>query len=175
MKYRQAALSDGLLLIAHVSSARVRYSLSIRTDGSSWQVLHMAHWLVLLFALIGSLGKSESVTSAVKETRASKVSSMPITSGKSSLMAVLFQLVFASQILFVVILSATKLSTTFLIREIFTKDATRWWFRVIVLTALAQAFVGSLLLSIECSPSHKLDGQGNEHCPGRVRPCRFPT
>lgn len=58
----------------------------------------------------------------------------------------------------------------FLIREIFTKVATRWWFRVLVLVALAQAVVGSLIVSVECSPAGILEGKDNETCPGNVRP-----
>lgn len=66
------------------------------------------------------------------------------------------QLVFTSRILFVLILGATKLSTMFLIREIFTKEATKWWFRVLVIVAAAQIVVGSLLISVQCAPSQTL-------------------
>lgn len=58
----------------------------------------------------------------------------------------------------------------FLIREIFTKDATKWWFRVLVVMAVAQALVGSLLISVNCSPVRILDGKDNDKCPGNV--CR---
>lgn len=86
------------------------------------------------------------------------------------LIAFFLQLVFASRILFVIILGSTKLSTMFLIREIFTKVATRWWFRVLVVVALAQAVVGSLIVSVECSPAGILEGKDNRTCPGNVRP-----
>jgi hypothetical protein len=56
----------------------------------------------------------------------------------------------------------------FLIREIFTRDATKWWFRAIVITTLAQAFAGSLLISVECPPSRILHGKLNDQCAGNV-------
>jgi hypothetical protein len=57
----------------------------------------------------------------------------------------------------------------FLIREIFTKEATKWWFRVLVVVAVSQALVGSLLISVQCSPSRILEGKENSQCPGNVR------
>lgn len=81
MKYRQAALSDGLLLIAHVSSARAQCRWRIYIDGSSPQILYVSHWLVLLFALINCLGKSEAITDALTKAKAAKVS--PYISPKS--------------------------------------------------------------------------------------------
>ena len=77
---------------------------------------------------MNSLGKSENATSALQENRAAKVSGLhPIEQAVLlSLITMSSQLVFASRILFVVNLGATKLSTIFLIREIFTRDATKW-------------------------------------------------
>lgn len=57
----------------------------------------------------------------------------------------------------------------FLIREIFTRDATKWWFRAIVGAATVQAAFGALLLSIECSPARTLDAKNNDQCSGNVR------
>jgi hypothetical protein len=68
----------------------------------------------------------------------------------------------------VVVLSTTQVSTMFLIREIFTKEATKWWFRVIVLMVVAQAIIGSLLISVGCSPAHILGGKDNDKCLGNV-------
>ncbi len=85
----------------------------------------------------------------------------------------LLQLVFASRILFVVILGTSKISTISLIQEIFTKDATKWWFRVIAMLAVAQVVAGSLLISVGCSPAQTLEGKDNSKCPGEVR-CRPP-
>lgn len=58
----------------------------------------------------------------------------------------------------------------FLIREIFTRDATKWWFRAIVMAAVAQALAGSLLISVKCSPARVLQGKDGDQCPGNVRP-----
>lgn len=127
MKWRQAALSDALLLGAHL--------------------LYIAYWVVLLLSLISSLGKSEEITSDDQESKAAK-------------------LVFASRIVFVVLLAITKLSTLSLIREIFTKNATKWWFRVLVIVSLIQGMAGSLLISVHCSPASALIGKGNHQCPG---------
>ncbi|KAF7511449.1 hypothetical protein GJ744_004638 [Endocarpon pusillum] len=110
-------------------------------------LLYIGYWLVLLFSLISALGKSENITSTLQESKAAK-------------------LVFASRILLVIILGATKVSTMFLIREIFTRDATKWWFRAIVGAATVQAAFGALLLSIECSPARILDAKNNDHCSG---------
>lgn len=129
MKWRQLGFGDALLLMGHL--------------------LYMGYWMVLLFALIKSLGKSEKVTSELQESNAGK-------------------LVFASRILFVTILSTTKLSTLFLIQEIFTRHAIKWWFRILVLTASAQALFGSLLLSAGCSSTHILEGKDNNSCPGNA-------
>ena len=57
----------------------------------------------------------------------------------------------------------------FLIREIFTRDATKWWFRAIVGAAIVQAAFGALLLSVKCSPARTLDGTHNDQCSGNVR------
>ena len=57
----------------------------------------------------------------------------------------------------------------YLVQEIFTREATKWWFRAILIMAAAQAVVGSLLIAIDCSPSSMLDGADNKMCPGNVR------
>lgn len=79
------------------------------------------------------------------------------------------QLVFGSRLLLVVILSITKISTISLIREIFTRSATKWWFRVIAAAAIVQALAGCLIISVNCSPTATLDGAANDRCPGNVR------
>jgi hypothetical protein len=79
------------------------------------------------------------------------------------------QLVFASRVLFVVVLSTSKVSTISLIQEIFTKDATKWWFRVIAVLSVTQAVAGSLMISVDCSPAETLEGKDHSTCPGNVR------
>jgi len=58
----------------------------------------------------------------------------------------------------------------FLIREIFTRDATKWWFRAIVIAISVQAVAGSLVISVECPRAHILYGKFNDQCVGNV--CR---
>lgn len=69
---------------------------------------------------------------------------------------------------FVFVLSLTKVSGLVLVQEIFTREATKWWFRVILIAAAAQAFIGSLLIAVKCSPKTLLSGPENDKCPGDV-------
>jgi hypothetical protein len=79
------------------------------------------------------------------------------------------QLVFASRVVFVVTADLGKLSTILLVQEIFTKDATKLWLQVLIALTVCQALVGSLVISVNCSPSQTLEGKGNTGCPGSVR------
>lgn len=74
MKWRQKASSDALLLTGHVSCFLRNGERVIHAERSCQQLLYFGYWMVLLFALINSLGKSDSVTSALQESHAAQVS-----------------------------------------------------------------------------------------------------
>lgn len=74
-----------------------------------------------------------------------------------------------------VILSLVQFSTISLIQEVLTKDATKWWFRVIVGMIIAKAILAALIISVNCSPAGTLAGKDNINCSNNVCRASFPT
>src|SRR5436190_706466 len=79
------------------------------------------------------------------------------------------QLLFSSRILLVLLVNLAKIATMFLIQEIFTRGSMKWWSRALIVLAVCESFVGSLLISAGCSPGRVLLSGGQSHCSGIVR------
>ena len=60
------------------------------------------------------------------------------------------------------------MSTILLIQEIFWMDVVKLWTGVVVAIVAIQALVGSLVISVACSPSQALQGRDHTDCSGSV-------
>jgi hypothetical protein len=75
----------------------------------------------------------------------------------------------------VLLINLAKLATMFLVQEIFTKGSTKWWLRALIVLAICESFIGSLLISVGCSPGRILLAGDEAHCPGLVRSMQPPS
>ncbi|KAI1925908.1 hypothetical protein LOZ65_002720 [Ophidiomyces ophidiicola] len=114
IKRRHYGLEDTVLLISHI--------------------LYLAYWIVLLVAILSSLGKSGEISSRVDIAKVSR-------------------LIFASRIVLTLVLCTVKLSSVLLIYNIFIKsvDPSCVSLYVIIGFIAAQGVVGPITISAGCS------------------------
>ncbi|KAI2006513.1 hypothetical protein LOZ50_003075 [Ophidiomyces ophidiicola] len=114
IKRRHYGLEDTVLLISHI--------------------LYLAYWIVLLVAILSSLGKSGEISSRVNIAKVSR-------------------LIFASRIVLTLVLCTVKLSSVLLIYNIFIKsvDPSCVSLYVIIGFIAAQGVVGPITISAGCS------------------------
>jgi hypothetical protein len=79
MKWRQPGWSDATLLASHVSDIGTAAKI-FRADRFSSQLLYITYWVIIVLALINGLGKADSITNILQETKAAKVSQDRVTS-----------------------------------------------------------------------------------------------
>lgn len=107
--------------------------------------VYIAYWVVLLLALDSSLGKSDDVSADSEVIEASKY-------------------VFGSRVVLILVLAMSKVSMTFLIQEIFTKEM-KLWLRAIVAAVAAFAVAECLTISVGCHPADVLSAGEDSACP----------